>query len=322
MSFEQLQTAFALSSRLIESKTFHDLNLALINILMEIDSIDDVSSYEILGKRSTDSTQAEPLIRKFPLSLDENFKDEYQSAVRYLYREGSAGVERHVIDGVPFICIYVNKDEPPEKLVLIKGEVSDFEYEIIKGLASIYEHQINLFDVKERDLLTKLHNRQTFVTTLEQVIDFYRNNPQSELSSFLAILDIDHFKQINDKFGHMQGDEVLIHFSNLMRKWFRHTDFLFRFGGEEFVAIVNQTNELAAIALLDSFRLRVQEFSFPSGNITVSIGMTELNPNTPIPTMIEVADEALYSAKRNGRNRIETMKRTTKQTFDSDIELF
>ena len=76
---------------------------------MEIDSIDDVSSYEILGKRSTDSTQAEPLIRKFPLSLDENFKDEYQSAVRYLYREGSAGVERHIIDGVPFICIYVNK---------------------------------------------------------------------------------------------------------------------------------------------------------------------------------------------------------------------
>lgn len=322
MSFEQLQTAFALSSRLIESKTFHDLNVALITILMGMENIADVSSYEILGKRAVDGGNTEPLIRKFPLSLDENFKDEYQSVVRYIYRKGAAGVEQHDIEGKSFICIYVNKDEPPEKLVLIQGEVSEFDYEIIKGLASIYEHQINLFDVKERDLLTKLHNRQTFVTTLEQVLDFYRSDRRSELGSFMAILDIDHFKQVNDKFGHMQGDEVLIHFANLMRKSFRHADFLFRYGGEEFVVIINQTDEQSALSLLDSFRLNVQQFNFPSGNITVSIGLTTINPLTPIPTMIEIADEALYLAKNNGRNRIEVMNKSTKQILDNDIEFF
>lgn len=322
MSFEQLQTAFALSSRLIESKTFHDLNVALITLLMEIDNIKDVSSYEILGKRHTGDETSEPLIRKFPLSLDENFKDEYQSVVQFVFREGSAGVEKHTINDLPFICIYVNKDEPPEKLVLIQGMVNDYEFEIIKGLASIYEHQINLFDVKERDLLTKLHNRQTFVTTLEQVLDFYRRNMPSERSSFLAILDIDHFKQVNDRFGHLQGDEVLIHFANLMRKSFRHADFLFRYGGEEFVVIINQTDIQAALSLLDSFRLRVQQYDFPSGNITVSIGVTAINPITPIPSIIEIADEALYLAKNKGRNRIEVMDRSTKQIFSSDIELF
>lgn len=322
MSFEQLQTAFALSSRLIESKTFHDLNVALITILMEMENIADVSSYEILGKRAVDGGNIEPLIRKFPLSLDENFKDEYQPAVRYIYRQGAAGVEKHDIEGSAFICIYVNKDEPPEKLVLIQGEVSEFDYEIIKGLASIYEHQINLFDVKERDLLTKLHNRQTFVTTMEQVLDFYRSDRRSELGSFMAILDIDHFKQVNDKFGHMQGDEVLIHFANLMRKSFRHADFLFRYGGEEFVVIINQTDEQSALSLLESFRLNVQQFNFPSGNITVSIGLTAIDPMTPIPTMIEIADEALYLAKNNGRNRIEIMNKSTKQIVDNDIEFF
>ena len=322
MSFEQLQTAFALSSRLIESKTFHDLNVALITILNEIDTINDVSSYEILGNRAGAGADVEPLIRKFPLSLDENFTDEYHAVVRYVYKEGTSGVGKHVIGDQAFISIYVNKDEPPEKLVLIQGAVSDYHYEIVKGLASIYEHQINLFDVKERDLLTKLHNRQTFVTTLEQVLNFYRGITPTGKGSYMAILDIDHFKQVNDKFGHMQGDEVLIHFANLMSKAFRHADFLFRYGGEEFVVIINQTDETAALALLDSFRLSVKQFSFPSGHITVSIGVTEVNSYTPIPTMIEIADEALYLAKHNGRDRIEVLNRSTKSVVDNDIEFF
>ena len=264
----------------------------------------------------------EPLIRKFPLSVDENFTDEYQAVVRYVYKEGTSGVGKHVIGGQAFISIYVNKDEPPEKLVLIQGEVSDYRYEIVKGLANIYEHQINLFDVKERVLLTKLHNRQTFVTTLEQVLNFYREMAPSGKGSFMAILDIDHFKQVNDKFGHMQGDEVLIHFANLMRKSSRHADFLFRYDGEEFVVIINQADQTAALALLDSFRLSVKPFSFPSGHITVSIGVTEVNPNTPIPTMIEIADEALYLAKHNGRDRIEVLNRSTKTVVDNEIEFF
>ena len=322
MTFPDLTRAFELSSRLLEAKTFHDLNVVLMNTLLEIDTIEKVSSYEILGRNYRDEQTPEPLIRKFPLSLAEDFKDEFTDIVRDISLHGESGVSFLTCDRQEYIYIYVNRGEPPEKLVLIKGVVDEYNLEVVRGLAKIYDHQIRLFDTKERDILTRLNNRQTLSSTFEQVLDFYRNNANNELNSYIALLDIDHFKTINDKFGHLYGDEVLIHFANIMRTTFRHSDFLFRYGGEEFLVIINQTDENGALAVLERFRLAVENYEFPSGSVTVSIGCTPINTQQAVPLMIEVADEALYLSKSNGRNQTNVLERSAKQFVDNDIEFF
>lgn len=322
MNFPDLTKAFELSSRLLAAKTFHDLNVVLMNTLLEIDTIEKVSSYEILGRTQRDDKTPEPLIRKFPLSLSEDFKDEFTEIVRDISLNGESGVSFITYEQQEYIYIYVNKGEPPEKLVLIKGTVDEYNLEVLKGLAGIYNNQIQLFDAKERDILTKLNNRQTLGNTFEQVIDFYRNNEGNELGSYIALLDIDHFKAINDKFGHLYGDEVLIHFANIMRTTFRHSDFLFRYGGEEFLAIINQTDKNGALAVLERFRLAVEAYQFPSGRVTVSIGCTPINTEQAVPMMIEVADEALYLSKSNGRNQTNVLEKSSKPVIDNDIEFF
>lgn len=322
MTFPDLTRAFELSSRLLEAKTFHDLNVVLMNTLLDIDTIEKVSPYEILGRNFRDEKTPQPLIRKFPLSLAEDFKDEFTDIVKDIALHGEPGVSFLTYAHDEYIYIYVNKGEPPEKLVLIKGTLNEYNLEIVRGLAKIYDHQIRLFDTKERDILTKLNNRQTLGSTFEQVLDFYRKSEPGKLGSYIALLDIDHFKAINDKFGHLYGDEVLIHFANIMRTTFRHSDFLFRYGGEEFLVIINQTDENGAFAVLERFRLAVERYEFPSGKVTVSIGCTRISTQQAVPLMIEVADEALYLSKSNGRNQTSILNRSAKQVVDNDIEFF
>lgn len=324
MNFPDLTKAFELSSRLLEARTFHDLNIVLMNTLLDIDTIEKISSYEILGRNCRDAKSPEPLIRKFPLSLAEDFKDEFTDIVKDISLHGETGVSFLTVDRQEYIYIYVNQGEPPEKLVLIKGTVDEYNLAVVHGLAKIYDHQIRLFDTKERDILTRLHNRQTLSNTFEQVLDFYRNKDADAngLHSFIALLDIDHFKSINDKFGHLYGDEVLIHFANIMRTSFRHSDFLFRYGGEEFLVIINQTDENGVLSVLERFRLAVEAYQFPSGKVTVSIGCTRINIQQAVPLMIEVADEALYLSKSNGRNQINLLDRSEKRLVDNDIEFF
>ena len=123
---------------------------------------------------------------------------------------------------------------------------------------------------------------------------------------FLAVLDIDHFKQVNDRFGHLYGDEILIHFAQLMRSTFRAGDMLYRFGGEEFVVVFAVKRVEDGKEALERFRRAVEAYDFPRiGKITVSIGFTGIQgTGGPVTTLIDRADNAVYYAKRNGRNRV------------------
>ncbi len=322
MSYPDLKRAFELSSTLLEAKTFHDLNIIVMKTLSEIKNIEKVSTYEILGRRNAMNKTREPLVRKFPRYLDEDYVDEFADVVKLISQHGQEGVSTFSYKRETFVYLYINQDQSTEKLVLMKGELDNYHREVINGIARIYTHQIALFDAKERDTLTKLHNRQTLDTTFEQVLDFYRTNKGTTLKSWLAMLDIDHFKSINDKFGHLYGDEVLIHFANIMRKTFRHSDFLFRYGGEEFMVIFNQTDKDGAETALERFRNAVEAHEFPSGKVTVSIGCTPINPDTAITLMIEAADEALYLSKSNGRNQTNFVTKSTSHSVDNDCEFF
>lgn len=323
-----LRTAFSLSSRLLEHHNCHELTQNLIDLLSNIKGISHVSSYEVFGdslKRSDEATSNEDfLIRRFPLSFDDDFEDDYIDIVTSLIRGIHHGVLVGKYQAVPYIALKIAGKTKPQRFIFMTGSVSDFDFEIIKGLYDIYRNQVTLLDSKERDPLTHLNNRQTMDIIINQVISYYQEKevPEKEKCSWLAVLDIDHFKRVNDKFGHLYGDEVLLLFSTLMKKHFRFSDFLFRFGGEEFVAILNQTSREGAELSLERFRIEVENFAFPSNAISVSIGYAKLDGSLPQSVVFEKADHALYAAKANGRNQTMFEEIGPNRDDHSTVEIF
>ena len=156
------------------------------------------------------------------------------------------------------------------------------------------------------DGLTGLYNRRQFEISLEQEYNRTRRQP-SDFS--LAILDIDFFKKVNDNFGHQYGDYVLKTVSDLLKQSFRKTDLLYRYGGEELVMIMPETNIEGALVPVQRLRRMVEEYEFDYNgvktNVTVSIGLTmnyqSFNSSAEI---LKSADDALYRAKEEGRNRV------------------
>lgn len=124
------------------------------------------------------------------------------------------------------------------------------------------------------------------------------------VQQWLAVVDIDHFKQVNDRFGHLYGDEVLILIANILRSSFRSHDRIFRFGGEEFVVLLRSTTLSTAHKVFNRFRLAVQEYHFPQvGQVTVSLGFVSTTRGSPVEILGQ-ADQALYYAKEHGRNQV------------------
>jgi diguanylate cyclase (GGDEF)-like protein len=181
----------------------------------------------------------------------------------------------------------------------------------------------------ETDPLTRLANRRLFQAHVDAGI---RRWAASGLGYYFAMLDLDRFKRINDDFGHLYGDEILVHFANLMRATFRAADQLYRFGGEEFVVVFGVAPpDHSGEGTLERFRAAVERYPFPGvGQVTVSIGYTRISdPSTPTAVLIDRADEALYYAKGQGRNRVcyweglvESGKIAAKAPGKRDVTLF
>ncbi len=156
------------------------------------------------------------------------------------------------------------------------------------------------------DGLTGLYNRRQFEISLEQEYNRTRRHP-SDFS--LAILDIDFFKKVNDNYGHQYGDYVLKTVAMLMKQSFRKTDLLYRYGGEELVMIMPETNIEGALIPVQRLRRMVEEYDFDyngvKAKVTVSIGLTMNYPNfNSSAEILKSADESLYKAKEGGRNRV------------------
>jgi len=177
-----------------------------------------------------------------------------------------------------------------------------------------FQHQQEQWEYANLDTLTHLLNRKTFEENFDQLIDqaaraqYEQRRPMSpsELSRpcWLGVIDIDHFKRINDGYGHLFGDEVLLRIAELMRHNFRASDKLFRFGGEEFVAMIHHAADDAVGGIFDRFRRAVEQYTFPQlGRVTCSIGYTCIDPTRPPAELLGRADEALYFSKAHGRNQ-------------------
>jgi len=203
-------------------------------------------------------------------------------------------------------------------------------------LLEFYLNYLALINDNERDMLTGLLNRKTFDQRITKLISSLQSlnvrvkDTAEKVKYHLAVLDIDHFKQVNDTFGHIYGDEVLLLFANMMQKTFRDNDMLFRFGGEEFVVLLANEGIEQTLTALERFRSSIENHRFPQvGKVTVSIGVAQISAEEMALTTIDRADQALYYSKEHGRNQIRVFEELVKeghikvQTIQTgDIELF
>ena len=186
---------------------------------------------------------------------------------------------------------------------------------LVSAVLRLYQNFQGLLDYGERDALTDLLNRKTFDGAFLKATTTHFESPEAIAndrrqiggggSYWLAMLDIDHFKRVNDNFGHLIGDEVLLLLARLMRDTFRFHDQLYRFGGEEFVVLMHCAEEGQAQGALERLRHQTEAHAFPQvGTITVSIGFTEIQAGDTPSAAFERADKAVYYAKEHGRNQV------------------
>ena len=193
------------------------------------------------------------------------------------------------------------------------------ELRLLAALAdqvAVVVHRAQLFEELERlsehDPLTGLANRRRLDRQLEMEMERARRFGQP-LSAVL--FDIDHFKQINDRLGHAAGDEVLRAVAEALRGHVRKVDTVARVGGEEFVVLLPRATLSEARAVADKLRRHVRALQVPgaseqpAGALTISAGVAEWQPGDTAETLLAAADEALYRAKRSGRDRVEVAER-------------
>lgn len=217
--------------------------------------------------------------------------------------------ERYV--SVPII--YLSAEDDLDKQLDAMGEGGDdFLTKPIKPshlIATVRTRAARARSLKARivrDSLTGLYNHTHSLQLLEDA-RFQARRDNRPLS--FAMLDIDHFKRVNDTYGHPMGDRVIRSLALFLKQRLRKTDHIGRYGGEEFAVVLPDTPVEAACKVLNDIRQRFAELRFPAQpqdlSCTFSCGISELSADTDVKTLTQQADEALYRAKRGGRNRVE-----------------
>ena len=246
------------------------------------------------------------------------------------------------LPGDPCLCVFPLTTEVDARGVLeivTLATLSDEAQRQIASVLRIYRNFQGLLDYSERDTLTGLLNRKTFddaflkatarSVALPGSISDLRRAGVPGGQHWLAVIDIDHFKRVNDQHGHLIGDEVLLLLARLMRGSFRHHDRLYRFGGEEFVALIRCGTAADAALAFERLRLNTERYAFPQiERITISVGFTEVKLNDSPSGAFERADRAVYHAKGNGRNQVcshaelVATGKLTDTAIVGDVELF
>lgn len=257
---------------------------------------------EMFG-RSAAETIGEPLGVLLPQALRrkhsaqvEGFRRRGEEA-RYMGQRGN-GLRALRADGTEFAVAISIQQLATEAGPLMVAHVRD----ISDRIALLEKH----VELATRDHLTGVLNRRAF---LERAADLHERWRGGTIIYTLMMLDLDHFKQVNDSFGHDVGDDALRDFAGLCGATLRRQDLFARWGGEEFVAMLPGTNVSAATAVAERIRARTSRYrAAPSGSIahrqTVSIGIAGPTRGASLDDVLRDADRALYAAKSQGRNRI------------------
>ena len=311
-------------SGLTAQKDFELLTFSLLKSLSSLMSRARVQTIALSRKnqpvRQFNYSNGELDINVDQITLDPRLK----SALLKAHSSGLDAYEEQI--GSQSLAIYLLVSEQQVThylLVAMPGTLGKADAYLIAGVREIYRNFSALLMSAQTDELTGLANRKTFETAILRVSELQRvahadfdnekrkkANKQAD-NYWLCAIDIDHFKKVNDTYGHLYGDEVLISLAQIMRTEFRQEDLLFRFGGEEFLALIKSPDKDSTRVGLERFRKAVEAAQFSKVDaVTVSIGVVEIDPTLFHMTLMDYADQALYFSKRQGRNQT---------TFFSDL---
>ena len=240
------------------------------------------------------------------------------------------------LGGLPFLLINFTVGDLTAKRVLVlwRQAWNESDTRLALGMVRVYMNFTRLLFDSEKDTLTGLFNRKRLEKRLAEITTAHLNSrrleDQTGKGEYLALLDLDRFKKINDEHGHLIGDEVLIIFANTLLDSLRETDMCFRYGGEEFLVLLHDVTRENAQATLERIRYSVESCAFPQvGQVTVSIGFSAIDCQVqPAAHTIAEADRALYYAKENGRNQVQDYRALVEAGLleppqqDGSMELF
>ena len=217
-------------------------------------------------------------------------------------------------DALHYVPILIDRRQPELLLFRVRGEDVS-EIRMMLAFAQLYRNFLSIISEGERDALTGLLNRKTLETSIRRILDLVAESRNAKIAPalgnrrngsgdyWLGVIDIDHFKRINDTFGHLYGDEVLLLVSQIMQRCFRSEDLLFRYGGEEFVVVLAPTTKDQALATFERLRHSIESYAFPQvGRVTISVGVVRFDNQELASSAVGHADQALYYAKSHGRN--------------------
>jgi two-component system, cell cycle response regulator len=252
----------------------------------------------------------------FPDNLLDKLEAMSSSSIASKKAESLPNKERTAWD-IVYPILNVNNDVCSLLVCHCKKNPTLDEQRIVSGILHVYSNYLSLINKTQRDKLTGLFNRETLDTEITKVLMRGTTNISAinidnekrhsdDLHTWLGVVDIDHFKMINDTYGHLYGDEVIILVARLMmNSCVREDDLVFRYGGEEFVVMLKATTEQNAVIAFERLRQNIDNHTFPQvGNVTISIGFVEVVSQQSATDVIGMADDALYYAKENGRNQI------------------
>lgn len=167
---------------------------------------------------------------------------------------------------------------------------------------ALREKQAELYELANTDPLTGAGNRLSF--NLQATREVSRSQRYGQPMS-LIFLDLDHFKAVNDEFGHFAGDEILVSVTELLNRRLRQSDSLYRWGGEEFVVLAPQTDQSSVVQLAEDLRQTIAESEMDEHHrVTASLGVATLQPDEDLESLVKRADQKLYEAKAQGRDRV------------------
>ncbi|MFC3034625.1 GGDEF domain-containing protein [Pseudoalteromonas fenneropenaei] len=309
--------------KITKTRDIDSLEYSLISTIQEFIGCQEISVYKDL------QVPGELAVER-SLSLKSLAKREYDWGERILVKEPPAElisclqsactITVQSSDGLEKRWVPINlHDKPVGSIAIVSKGLKSSDQVLLNAFCRIFENYLTILHENERDKLTGLLNRQTFEVKLKQLIEkqvlkqhrVTRNSSDENRSkqpgacSWLAIMDIDFFKAVNDNYGHVCGDEVLLLLAQKMRQFFRATDLLFRFGGEEFVLVFEPTSYESIKKKMNEFMELVRTTHFPFvKKLTVSVGMSKISPYDFPITVLENADKALYYAKEHGRDQL------------------
>lgn len=209
-----------------------------------------------------------------------------------------ASYESNHLDYIPKLRFFLSF-----ATISLLAAIAELAREQVEGEWRKVTHRLD--EQAHTDTLTGLYNRRDIFKHIKVLMDFSASN-KTDLSVIMC--DIDHFKVVNDKYGHHAGDTVLVYFSKLLKGMIRGNDVLCRWGGEEFLLILPETPDEAARTLSERLRKKILSHDFVVGNkvhnVTASFGVAAWDYEMDIDTLIQAADKRMYQAKAGGRNQV------------------